>query len=182
MSDVIQIWQEKLARAEIEVGSRFRIERLCDFNDMKVKSIDFEKGKMTFIHPTTHPDYQGEFDWTIDRVLENIHLFNGSRWIQVDDDRSDIVIPAAEKAIMERAKDPSPHAAFTDAQAKALDRYCTLFSDKSSKESILTGLLDLMRSDFRESRIPEAWVKDVRDEIVALARGELRESVKSLKI
>lgn len=173
--------REKLARAGIEVGSRFRIERLCDFNDMKVKSIDLEKGKMTFTHTTTHPDYQGEFDWPIDRVLENIRLSQGSRWIQVDNNRRDIVIPDAEKAIMERAKDPSPHASFTDAQVKALDRYCTLYSDKSSKESILTGLVDLMRSDFREARIPDGWVKDVRDEVVGLVHGERRETEQGIR-
>lgn len=182
-SDSLQAreWQEKLARAGIEVGSRFRIERLCDFNDMKVKSIDLEKGKMTFYHPTTHPDYKGEFDWSIDRVLENIRLSQGSRWVQVDDDRHDIVIPDAEKAIMERAKDPSPRAAFTDTQVKALDRYCTLYCDKSTKESILTGLIDFMRSDFREARIPDGWIKDVRDEVVGLAHGERRESAQGVR-
>lgn len=175
-------WQEKLARAGIEVGSRFRIERLCNFNDMKVKSIDLEKGTMTFTSTTTHPDYQGDFDWPIDRVLENIRLSQGSRWIQVDDNRRDIVIPEAEKAIMERAKDPSPHAAFTDEQVKALDRYCTLYSDNSPKESILTGLVDLMRSDFREAGIPNEWIEDMKDEINVLAHGERRDIGNGLRI
>ncbi len=166
--------KEKLSVAGIEVGSRFRIERLCDFNDMKVKSIDFEKGKMTFTNITTHPDYQGDFDWPIDRVLENIRLSQGSRWIQVDDNRKDIVIPEAKTALIERAKDKSKNTAFTDSQVAALNRYATLFSDKISREKIFTGFIDDMKDTFRNEKIPEAWVKDMRDEAINLANGERR--------
>lgn len=174
-------WQDKLAVAGIEVGSRFRIERLCNFNDMQVKGIDFEKGKMTFFHPTTHPDYQGEFDLPIDRVLDNIKFYNGSRWIQVDNDRREIVVSSAESAIMERAKDPSPHATFSDAQLYALNRYTTLYSDHVSKESIFTVLLDLMKNDLKSAHIPDAWVNDVRSELTDLAHGIRRESSLCLK-
>lgn len=173
--------REKLSVAGIDVGSRFRIERMCSFNDMQVKSIDYEKGSMTFFHPTTHPDYQGEFDWPIDRVLDNIKLYQGSRWIQVDDNRKEIVIPEAKTALIERAKNSSPHASLTDNQVKALDRYCTLFSDKTPKEDILSSLIDNMEKDFREARVPDAWVKDLRDEVIGLARGERRDVVEGLK-
>lgn len=166
--------KEKLSVAGIDVGSRFRIERMCSFNDMQVKSIDYEKGSMTFFHPTTHPDYQDEFDWPIDRILDNIKLYQGSRWIQVDDNRKEIVIPEAKTALIERAKDKSKNAAFTDSQVAALNRYATLFSDKVSKESIFTSLIDEMRDTFRSEKIPEAWVKDMRDEAINLANGERR--------
>ncbi len=166
--------KDRLSAAGIEVGSRFRVERLCDFNDMKVKSIDFEKGKMTFTNIATHPDYQGDFDWPIDRVLENIRLSQGSRWIQVDDNRKDIVIPEAKTALIERAKDKSKDAALTDSQVAALDRYATLFSDEISRDKIFTGLIDEMRDVFRSEKIPEAWVEDMRDEVVSLTNGERR--------
>lgn len=172
--------KEKLSVAGIDVGSRFRIERMCSFNDMQVKSIDFEKGSMTFFHPTTHPDYQGEFDWPIDRVLDNIKLYQGSRWIQVDDNRKEIVIPEAKTALIERAKDKSKNAAFTDNQVAALNRYATLFSDMS-KESVFTGLIDVMRDTFRKENIPEAWLKDMRDEVIGLAHGERRQPDQGLK-
>ena len=166
--------KEKLSVAGIDIGSRFRIERMCSFNDMQVKSIDFEQGSMTFFHPTTHPDYQGEFDWPIDRVLDNIKLYQGSRWIQVDDNRKEIVIPEAKAALLERAKDKSKNAAFTDSQVAALNRYTTLFSDKATKEGIFIELINDMRNIFREEMIPEAWVKDMRDEAIALVNGERR--------
>ena len=166
--------KEKLSVAGIDVGSRFRIERMCSFNDMQVKSIDYEKGSMTFFHPTTHPDYQGEFDWPIDRVLDNIKLYQGCRWIQVDENRKEIVIPEAKAALLERVKDKSKNAAFTDSQIAALNRYTTLFSDKAIKENIFTELINDMRNIFRDEKIPEAWVKDMRDEAVALANGERR--------
>jgi hypothetical protein len=169
-----RLWKGKLDVAGIGVGSRFRIERMCSFNDMQVKSIDYEKGSMTFFHPTTHRDYQGEFDWPIDRVLENIKLYQGSRWIQVDDNRKEIIIPEAKTALIERAKDKSKNAAFTDEQIIALNRYATLFSDKMPNESIFTNLIDGMRDNFRSEKIPEAWVKDMRDEAIALANGERR--------
>lgn len=170
----IREMKEKLSVAGIDIGSRFRIERMCSFNDMQVKNIDYKKGSITFFHPTTHPDYQGEFDWPIDRVLDNIKLYQGSRWIQVDDNRKEIVIPEAKTALIERAKDKSKNAAFTDSQVAALNRYATLFSNKVPKESIFTDLIDEMRDTFRCEKIPEAWVKDMRDEAINLSNGERR--------
>ena len=169
------IWKAKLDAAGIGVGSQFRIERLCSFNDMKVKSINFDEGKMTFFHPTTHPDYQGEFDWPIDRVLDNIKLYQGSRWIQTDENRKEIVVPEAKAALMERANDKSRRPAFTDAQVYALNRLTTLYSEKASKEDIFTGLVDNMKEEFRKAHIPEPWVMDMRDELSALAAGNRRE-------
>lgn len=177
-------WKEKLdklQRAGIEIGSRFRVERLNSFNDFKVDGIDFGRDKITFSDTTSHPDYQGKFEWPIDRVLENIKLYQGSRWVQIDENRRDIVIPDAKDAIMQRAKDPSPCAAFTDSQVKALDRYCTLFSDKTTKEEIYSDLINMMRDDFKKEHIPDAWVNDMREEAIGLAHGERRQSEQGLK-
>lgn len=173
----------KLERAGIGVGSRFKIYGLNSLNDFEVKRIDYGGGQIVFgpLKDNKHPDYQGEFEWPVDRVLDNIKLSQGSRWIQVDDNRNEIVIPAAKQAILERAKNPSPHAALTDSQAKALDRYCTLFSDKTPKEDILTGLVDSMSKELKETRVPDAWVKDMCAEIVGLAHGERREVSEGLK-
>jgi len=173
----------KLERAGIGVGSRFKVSGLNSLNDFEVKRIDYGGGKLVFgpLPINTHPDYQGEFEWSIDRVLENINLYSGSRWIQVDENRNEVVIPAAKQALIERAKDSSPHAALTDSQIKALDRYCTLFSEKTPKEDILTGLVDSMRSVFSDAHVPDGWVKDMRDEIVGLAHGERREPSEGLK-
>lgn len=107
--------------------------------------------------------------------------FYGDSLRKVKDNRNEIVIPAAKQALIERAKDPSPHASLTDNQVKALDRYCTLFSDKTPKEDILSSLIDNMENDFREARVPDAWVKDLRDEVIGLARGERRDVVEGLK-
>lgn len=172
---------EKVMRAGIEIGSRFRVDHLCNFNDMEVKAINFDTDKITFFHPTSHPDYQGEFDWPIDRVLENIKLYQGSRWIQVDENRRDIVIPDAKDALLQRVKDTSPRAVFTDPQIKALDRYCTLFSDKTSKEDIYCNLINEMRDDFKKKHIPDTWVNDMREEAIGLAHGERRQSDQGLK-
>ena len=108
-------------------------------------------------------------------------MYQGSRWIQVDENRNDIVIPSAKQAILTRANDPSPRASFTDSQMKALERFCTLYSDKIPKEEILLGLVDSMGRDFKEARIPDGWVKDVREEIVELAHGERREAVHGMR-
>jgi len=177
-------WKEKLdklQRAGIEIGSRFRVEHLNNFNDFKVDAIDFGRDKITFSDITSHPDYQGKFEWPIDRVLDNIKLYQGSRWIQVDEDRRDIVIPDAKDAIMKRIKDPSPRAAFTDAQVKALDRYCTLYSDETTKEEIYSGLINTMRPDFKKEHIPENWIKDISEELTGLAHGERRQQDQGLK-
>ena len=177
-------WKEKidqLTRAGIEIGSRFRVERLNSLNNFKVDAINFDSDKITFAPLTSHPDYQGKFDWPIDRVLENIKLYQGSRWIQIDETGRDIVIPDAKDAIMQRVKDPSPHATFTDPQVKALDRYCTLFSDKTTKEEIYSNLISMMSNDFKKEHIPEAWVNDMREEALELAHGERREPDLGLK-
>ena len=177
------IIKTELERAGIGVGSRFKIYGLNSLNDFEVKRIDYGGGQIVFgpLKDNKHPDYQREFEWPVDRVLDNIKLYQGSRWIQVDENRNEVVIPAAKQAILERAKNPSPHATLTDSQAKALDRYCTLFSDKTPKEDILTGLVDSMSKEFKENRVPDAWVKDMCAEIVGLAHGERREVSEGLK-
>ena len=154
---------EKLDMAGIKVGTRFRIDRLCSFNDMQVKDINLAHGLITFFHPTTHPDYQGEFEWPI------------SRWIQVDENRNDIVIPAAKQALVERAKDPSPHAVFTDSQLKALDRYCTLYSENTPKQKIFQNLFNDTQKEFNNEHIYPEWVGDMHDELMEYANGHRRE-------
>ena len=174
-------WKARLEQAGIGTGSRFRVDRLCDFNDMEVKDIDLANGKMTFFHPTTHPDYQGEFERSIDRVLENIRMNQGSRWVQVDNDRKDIVIPAARQAVLDRAKDLSNHAAFSDSQVKSLERYCTLYSEKISKERILSSLVGDMGIVLREAGVSKDRIDDVFDELKQLAHGNRREKGKALE-
>ena len=171
----------RLEQAGIGTGSRFRVDRLCDFNDMEVKDIDLANGKMTFFHPTTHPDYQGEFERSIDRVLENIRMNQGSRWVQVDNDRKDIVIPAARQAVLDRAKDLSSHAAFSDSQVKSLERYCTLYSEKISKERILSSLVGDMGIVLREAGVSKDRIDDVLDELKQLAHDNRREKGKALE-
>ena len=173
--------RKKLDQAGITVGSRFRVERLNSFNDFRVKAIDLPGNKVVFSHLTSHPDYQYDFDWPIERFLDNIKLYQGSRWIQIDEDRHDIVIPEAQKAILVRAKDPSPRAAFTDAQVLALNRYKTLFNEKVSGEEILSGLVDSLYSKLRSEKIPDAWIKDVRQEIIDLANGHRRDVDQGLR-
>lgn len=165
--------KDKLLTAGIGIGSRFKIERMCSFNDMEVKSIDYSQGTMTFFHPTTHPDYQGEFDWPIDRVLDNIKLYQGSRWIQIDKDRKEIVVPQAKAAIMERVRNPSHEAAFTNEQVKALERYAMLFPERSSKENIYKELFDGMAREFHR---PDSWINDARKELIDLSNGVRREA------
>ena len=173
----------KLDRVGIEVGSRFRVYGLCSLNDFEVKRIDYGGDSLVFgpLKDNTHPDYQGEFEWPIDRVQENIKLSQGRRWIQIDENRNDIVIPAAKQALIERAKDSSPHAALTNSQVKALERYCTLFSKNTSKENIFCNLINSTMKDFSDARIPDGWINDLRDEIIDLARGERREVFEGLK-
>ena len=177
----VNMRKEKLERAGIDVGSRFRIERLCSFNDMEVKSIDYGKGTMTFFHPNNHPDYQYECEWPINRVLENIQLNRGSRWIQVDENRKEIVVPQAYQALLERVKDNSPHASFTDGQIKALDKYCAL-RPNVPKDGAILGLLQFMGNDIKDAKIPEAWIEDVREEIRNLAKGERRAYSQGIKM
>lgn len=165
--------KDKLLTAGIGIGSRFKIERMCSFNDMEVKSIDYSQGTMTFFHPTTHPDYQGEFVWPIDRVLDNIKLYQGSRWIQIDKDRKEIVVPQAKAALMERVRNPSREAAFNNKQVKALDRYAMLFPERSSKESIYKELFDGMDREFHR---PDSWINDARKELIDLSNGVRREA------
>lgn len=173
----------KLERAGIGVGSRFRVYGLNSLNDFEVKRIDYGGQRLVFgpLKDNNHPDYQRIFDWEIDHVLDNIKLSQGRRWIQIDENRNDIVIPAAKQALIERAKDSSPHATLTNSQVKALERYCTLFSKNISKENIFSDLINSTMKDFSDARIPDGWVKDLRDEIIDLARGERREVSEGLK-
>lgn len=173
--------QEKLDTAGVEVASRFRIDRMCSFNDLQVKDINLAHGLITFNHMTTHPDYQYDVTWPIDRFLDNIKLSQGSRWIMTDENRKDIVIPEAIKAVLERAKDPSPHAAFTDMQVKALNRFTTLYSEDNSKEHIFNGLLQWMHDDFKKEGICKEWIDDVKEELTELAKGERRELSEGLR-
>ena len=172
---------EKLEMADIHVGSRFRIDRMCSFNDLQVKDINLAHGLIKFKHMTTHPDYQYDVTWPIDRFLDNIKLSQGSRWIMTDKNRKDIVIPEAIKAVIERAKDPSPHAVFTDEQVKALNRFTTLYSEKTSKERIFNGLLQWMHDDFKKEGICKEWIDDVKEELTELAKGERRELSEGLR-
>ena len=167
--------QEKLDTAGIRIGSRFRIDRMCSFNDLQVKDINLAHGLITFKHITTHPDYQYDVTWTIDRFLDNIKLSQGSRWIMTDENRKDIVIPEAIKAVIDRVKDPSPHAAFTDEQVKALNRFTTLYSEKNTKDNIFRGLLQWMNDDFKKEGVCKEWIDDVKEELMDLANGERRE-------
>lgn len=130
---------------------------------------------------TTHRDYQYDVTWPIDRFLDNIKLSQGSRWIMTDENRKDIVISEAIKAVLERAKDPSPHAAFTDEQVKALNRFTTLYSEDNSKEHIFNGLLQWMHDDFKKEGICKEWIDDVKEELTELAKGERREISEGLK-
>ena len=98
-----------------------------------------------------------------------------------DENRKDIVIPEAIKAVIERAKDPSPHAAFTDEQVKALNRFTTLYSEDNSKEHIFNGLLLWMYDDFKKEGICKEWIDDVKEELLELAKGERREISEGLK-
>lgn len=173
----------ELDEAGIGVGSRFRCEHMNSLNDVEVKMIDYGGQRLVFgpLPSNTHPDYQRIFDLPISSVLDKIKLKYGMPWVQTDENRKDIVIPAARKALVERAKDPSPRAAFTDDQLKAINRFCTLYSDSTSKEFVYQRLLDFTKSDFKEARLPDAWVDDVRDELMSLAHGERREMTESIR-
>ena len=174
--------KDKLSRAGIDIGTRFRVQRLCSLNDIQVKDIDYGGGMITFFHPTKHPDYQYEIEWPIKKVLEFIKLNQCYCWVMTDEERNDIVIPEAREAIMERVKDKSPHAAFTDEQIKALERYETLHPDSIDRESIYTSLVNQMTNSFREQHIPDAWVDDMLEELKDLTHGERRNISTSLTL
>lgn len=174
----------KLERAGIGVGSRFRIQGVNMVDDMEVKSIDYGGQRLVFGSSLskTYRDYKNEESYSIDEVLENIKFSQERRWIQVDKNQKEVVIPAAKQALLDRVKDPSPHASFNEAQIKALDRYCLLYPDQMPKEDKFSSLLDDMKKELSEAHVPEAWVKDVREELSALAHGERREVSNGLKL
>ena len=173
--------EERLSKAGITVGSRFRIDRLCSDNDLEITAIDLDKGTVTFRHPHSPEARKGNnetFNWPLDGkqgMLSEIMTNRAYRWIQTDEDRNDIVIPQAKAAIMERAKDKSRDAAFTDAHIAALERYTTLFPEHVSRELIFRDLVEGMRKQMREELVPDRWIDDVRDEAIGLAIGERRE-------
>ena len=173
--------EDRLSKAGITVGSRFRIDRLCSDNDLEITAIDLDKGTVTFRHPYSPEARKGNnetFSWPLDGkqgMLSEIMTNRAYRWIQTDEDRNDIVIPQAKAAIMERAKDKSRDAAFTDAHVAALERYTTLFPDHVSRELIFRDLVEGMRKQMREELVPDRWIDDVRDEAIGLASGERRE-------
>ena len=174
--------KERLDLAGIEVGSRFRIMGLNSLNNMKVVDIDFDKEKMTFGSMTTHPDYQGNYAWPIQRVLQNMNGNQPNRWILIDGEGNDIVIPLAKKAIMDRVNDPSREASFTDSQIKALERYMTLF-DESSREVVFGRLINEMSDDFKGECLPVKWVDDMRSELMGYAAtGERKEHSQGLRM
>lgn len=174
----------KLERAGIGVGSRFRIDGYSSSMDLEVKGIDYGGQRLVFgpLSSNTDPYYQREFSHPVDTVLSDfIKLEHHPRWIQTDENRQDVVVSAAKQAILDRVKDPTPHASFTDSQIKALDRYFSLHSDQMLKEDVFSSLVVDMKKELSETRVPDAWVKDMREELVALAHGERREASEGLR-
>ena len=180
-SEDIRKWFEERGFHKTEDGF-FYTDGYVSFFDIENNDncLKDKEGNLYFIDPMIR--FEVSAKEAINHYIEhNIKLYNGSRWIQIDENRNDVIIPAARAAIMERAKDSYPHAAFTDRQVVALNKYATLFSDKSSKDEIFTGLIDSMRKEFKSEGIPEGWVKDMRNEAVGLAHGERRAEEKGLK-
>ena len=105
---------------------------------------------------------------TVGNTKADLEAFKGSKYFQSDTE-------GIYKSVREQLKAGSK-VLFCGApcQVAALNRYATLFSDKVPKESIFTSLIDEMRDIFRSEKIPEAWVKDMRDEAINLANGERR--------
>lgn len=169
--------KEKLDYAGIGVGSRFRVTGLNSFNDFEVKRIDYGGRMMVFgpLPSNTHPDYQREFEWPIERVLENIRLNQGRRWVQTDEDRNDLVLSQVKAAILERVNDPSSRAVFSDDQIQKLNHYTALFSDLTPKKDIFMSLLENMKEDFRKNHVPQEWIDSVREELSDLADGKRQE-------
>lgn len=102
-------WQERLNAAGIREGSRFRIGRLSRSNDVRVKSIDLEKGNVVCYHPYSATlDLRDHFTVSIDELLEKIR-FGSKQWIQTDGKRNPVVVLAARVALLERASSSGIH-------------------------------------------------------------------------
>lgn len=172
----MQAVNERLDRAGIAVGSRFRIDHLCSDNDREVVAIDYGSETVTLREYNTSAYHDGKpFEWSVKGLLDEIKYWNAYRWVQIDDHRNDIVIPEARRALVARANDPSPAARFTDEQIKAIDRYCTLYSDETPKREVLQSLFNGAQKDLKTGNIFPEWIEGMHEELMEYAEGHRRE-------
>ena len=168
--------KEDLDRAGIGVGTRFRIDRLCSDNDREIVSIDYGKEEVTLREYNPSALHSGKpFTWSVKGLLEEIRMSNAYRWVQVDGNRKDIVIPAARKAIIDRLSQPTSKGCLTDVQITALAHYRSLFSDKTPDKEVYSALLSGIRKDLDRELIGEVSINDLKEELEELSNGVRRD-------
>ena len=170
--------KEQLDRAGIGVGTRFRIFHLCSDNDREIVSIDYNKETVTLreYNPSAYHDGK-PFEWSIKGLLSEIKDYNAYQWIQIDENRKDVVIPAAKKAIIERLSQPSIKGCLTDDQVAALTHYRSLFSEKVPDNDVYSTLIRGMKKEFEREYIGDASIEDLKEELKDFSNGIRRDEM-----
>lgn len=78
---------------------------------------------------------------------------------------------SAQSAIMERAKDPSSHAAFTDKQLDSIKVYT---DSAGNTPDCFDKLIEEMKEYFHKEGVPEEWVADMKEEYHDLTEKGIR--------
>lgn len=78
---------------------------------------------------------------------------------------------SARSAILERAKDPSSHAVFTD---KQLDNIKIYTDSVGNTPDCFDKLIEEMKEDFHKEGVPEEWVADMKEEYHDLTEKGIR--------
>lgn len=165
-----------LDRAGIGVGTRFRIDRLCSDNDREIVAIDYGKEEVVLREYNPSACHSGKpFTWSVKGLLEEIRLTNAYRWVQIDGNRNDVVVPAARKAVIDRLGQPISKGRLTDDQITALAHYRSLFSENTPDKDVFSALISSMRKDFGRELIGEVSIDDLKEELEDLSGGIRRE-------
>ena len=85
---------------------------------------------------------------------------------------------AARSAVLERAGDPSAHAAFTDLQLSNVKNFTDSFGDGQAKVHFIE-LFTSMKAAFKKAGIPQEWVDDVKVEYTELIEKGIRRNSES---
>ena len=78
---------------------------------------------------------------------------------------------SARNAILERVKDPSLHAAFTDKQLDSIKVYT---DSAGNTPDCFDKLIEEMKEDFHKEGVPEEWVADMKEEYYDLTEKGIR--------
>lgn len=82
-------------------------------------------------------------------------------------------------AIVERAKDPSPSAAFTREQVDIINLH---IGNTEDRQSVVSTLLEKSEVEIKKAGVDESWMDSVKEELKDIAAGQWKEKQESVSV